>query len=149
VTEVYHEMGEDAQRLDEDPMVLIERFHGHVGPYVVLGYMSGRLAQERLGANAFRLTAEVSAGSRPPMSCFADGVQLGSGCTLGKANITLNEEELVEARFTCEDGRCLRMRASPETLERLAPPLEKEDLARISRELLAMAPEDLFNITDD
>ena len=67
---MYHELGEKARRLDEDPMVLIERFHGHVGPYVVLGYVSGRLAQERLDANAFRLTAEVYAGSRPPMSCF-------------------------------------------------------------------------------
>ena len=146
---MYHEMGEDAQRLDEDPMVLIERFHGHVGPYVVLGYLSGRLAQERLGANAFRLKAEVSAGSRPPMSCFVDGVQLGSGCTLGKGNLTLHEEELVEAYFTSEDGRCLRMRARPETLGKLRPRLEKADIQRVSREFLSAPPEELFNITDD
>lgn len=146
---MYHELGEEARRLDEDPMVLIERFHGHVGPYVVLGYRSGRLAQERLGANAFKMTAEVSAGSRPPMSCFADGVQLGSGCTLGKGNITLHDEETVEAIFTCEDGRCLRMRARSRALERLVPRLGKEDLARVSAEFMAMPAEDLFEITDE
>jgi formylmethanofuran dehydrogenase subunit E len=142
-------MGDEAKRLDEDPMVLIERFHGHVGPYVVLGYRSGRLAQERLGANAFKLSAQVSAGSRPPMSCFVDGVQLGSGCTLGKRNITLHEEELVEARFTCEGGGCLRVRARPETLARLTPPLAKEDLIGVSAEFMAMAAEDLFLIMDE
>jgi len=146
---VNHELGEDAQRLDEDPMVLIERFHGHVGPYVVLGYLSGRLAQERLGANAFRLKAEVSAGSRPPMSCFVDGVQLGSGCTLGKGNLTLHEEELVEARFTAEDGSRLRIKARPETLGKLRPRLEKADIQRVSREFLSAPPEELFNITVD
>ena len=146
---MYHELGEEARSLDEDPMVLIERFHGHVGPYVVLGYRTGRHAQERLGANAFKLTAEVSAGTRPPMSCFVDGVQLGSGCTLGKGNITLSGEETVEARFSSEDGRHLRMRARPETLERLAPRLEKEDLDRVSREFLEMPPEALFEISND
>ncbi len=145
---MYHELGAEARRLDEDPMVLIERFHGHVGPYVVLGYVSGRLAQERLGANAFKLTAEVSAGSRPPMSCFVDGVQLGSGCTLGKRNLTLHEDELVEARFTCEDGRCLSVKARPETLARLTPPLESEDLERISAEFLTTPADELFYITD-
>ena len=146
---MYHELGEEARRLDDDPMVLIERFHGHVGPYVVLGYRCGQLAQERLGANAFKLRAEVSAGPRPPMSCFVDGVQLGSGCTLGKRNITLHEDELVEARFISEDGTGLRMRARPETLARLAPPLAKEDLSEVSSEFMAMPAEDLFNITDE
>lgn len=130
-------------------MVLIERFHGHVGPYVVLGYLSGRLAQERLGANAFRLKAEVSAGYRPPMSCFVDGVQLGSGCTLGKGNLTLFEEELVEARFTAEDGRRISIKARPETMGKLRQRLEGEDLVRVSGEFLAARPEELFNITVD
>jgi formylmethanofuran dehydrogenase subunit E len=149
VTEVYHEMGDEARGLDGDPMVLIERFHGHVGPYVVLGYMCGRLAQERLGDNVFKLRAEVWAGSRPPMSCFADGVQLGSGCTLGKGNITLHEEELVNARFTREDGRSLRMQVRPETLAGLTPAPAKEDLVSLSAELLALPADRLFIITSD
>jgi formylmethanofuran dehydrogenase subunit E len=83
------------------------------------------------------------------MSCFVDGVQLGSGCTLGKGNIDLSGEELVEARFSSEDGRHLRMRARAETLERLRPRLEGEDLDRVSREFLEMPPEALFEISSD
>lgn len=29
----------------------------------------------------------MGCGDRPPVSCFADGVQLGSGCTTGKGNL--------------------------------------------------------------
>lgn len=140
-------MGEEARRLDEDPITLIERFHGHVGPYVVLGYRSGRLARERLGVTAFGLEADVFAGPRPPMSCFVDGVQLGSGCTLGKRNITLHDEELVEARFRTKEGRSLRVRVRPEALERLVPRLDEHDLERVSREFLGMSTDEVFIIS--
>lgn len=146
--EVDHDLGDEARGLDDDPLVLIERFHGHVGPYVVMGYRSGRLAQERLGANAFKLEAEVSAGTRPPMSCFVDGVQLGSGCTLGKGNITMRGDELVEASFAREDGRRLRLRARPEALSRVVSGLEMEEMVRLSADLLAMPVDQLFEIEE-
>lgn len=145
---MYHELGDEARSLDDTPLALIERFHGHVGPYVVLGYLSGRLAQERLGVNAFKMTVEVSAGLLPPMSCFADGVQLGSGCTLGKGNIVLDGQELVEARFTSEEGRHLRVRVRPEVLEGMRSSLDSEALVRISEELIGATPEELFQIEE-
>jgi formylmethanofuran dehydrogenase subunit E len=146
---VNHELGEAARRLDEEPLVLIERFHGHVGPYVVLGYRTGRLAIDRLGVNAFSMRAEVRAGTRPPMSCYVDGVQLGSGCTLGKGNITAGDEETVEARFTTDDGGHLHVRTRPEVLERLGPRLAPEDLQRTSEEFISMSDDDLFIISED
>ena len=129
--------------------MLIERFHGHVGPYVVLGYRTGRLALDRLGVNAFRMRAEVRAGSRPPMSCYVDGVQLGSGCTLGKGNIVTSDEETVEARFTSDDGGHLRVRTRPEVLGRLGPKLAPGDLQRTSEEFISMSDDDLFIISED
>jgi formylmethanofuran dehydrogenase subunit E len=144
-----HELGEAARRLDEEPLVLIERFHGHVGPYVVLGYRAGRLAVDRLGVNAFRMRAEVRAGSRPPMSCYVDGVQLGSGCTLGKGNIVAGDEETVEARFTSDDGGHLCVRTRPEVLGRLGPKLAPGDLQRTSEEFISMSDDDLFIISED
>jgi len=142
-------MGEAARRLDEEPLVLIERFHGHVGPYVVLGYRTGRLAIDRLGVNAFRMRAEVRAGARPPMSCYVDGVQLGSGCTLGKGNIATGDEETVDAWFTTEDGDRLHVRTRPEVLDRLGPRLAPEDLRRTSEEFISMSDDDLFIISED
>ena len=144
-----HDMGEAARRLDEEPLVLIERFHGHVGPYVVLGYRTGRLAIDRLGVNAFRMRAEVRAGTRPPMSCYVDGVQLGSGCTLGKGNISTGDEVTVEAWFTSDDGGHLHVRTRPEVLDRLGPRLAPGDLQRTSEEFISMSDDDLFIISED
>ena len=144
-----HDMGEAARRLDEEPLVLIERFHGHVGPYVVLGYRTGRLAIERLGVNAFRIRADVRAGNRPPMSCYVDGVQLGSGCTMGKGNIATGDQETVEAWFTSDEGGHLHVRTRPEVLDRLGPRLDPRDLQRTSEEFISMSDDDLFIISED
>lgn len=142
-------MGANARGLDEQPLVLIERFHGHVGPFVVLGYRTGRLAQQRLGANAFKLTAEVSAGGRPPESCFVDGVQLGSGCTLGKGNITMTEGERIEVRFVSEDGRRLTVRVSEEVLSGLQDRIAADGLDRVSEQLVNSPMDSLFQVLED
>jgi len=63
------------------------RFHGHLGPWLVLGLKAGEYARLRLRASAFELAATVWCAGEPPRSCFLDGIQLGSGCTLGKANL--------------------------------------------------------------
>ncbi len=146
---MHHELGEAARRLDDEPLVLIERFHGHVGPYVVLGYRTGRLAIDRLGVNAFKLQVEVRAGTRPPKSCFVDGVQLGSGCTLGKGNIAAGDEVTMEARFTSDDGGHLHVRTRPEVLDRLGQRLDPGDMQRTSEEFISMSDDDLFIISED
>lgn len=64
-----------------------ERFHGHLGPWLILGLRAGRNARRRLGGSPFELVALVECPAKPPVRCFIDGVQLGSGCTMGKGNI--------------------------------------------------------------
>lgn len=119
-------MRSSAGRLDEDPVPLVERFHGHLGPYVVLGYRMGRLARRELGEDPFELTAEVMAGPETPLSCLVDGVQLGSGCTLGKGNISVRDERRAEASFHHRDGRRLMVGLSPRVTEELAEGFEEE-----------------------
>jgi hypothetical protein len=75
-----------------EPLIAVRNylrtFHGHLGPYVVIGYRMGQLALEELRSDGhFGLSAEVHSILAPPHSCLIDGVQLGSGCTLGKRNI--------------------------------------------------------------
>jgi formylmethanofuran dehydrogenase subunit E len=96
-----------AERLDEEPLLMLERFHGHLGPYVVLGYRMGRLARKALDVGAFDLSAEVFTGTEPPLSCLVDGVQVGSSCTLGKGNIQVHDGRRAEARFSTKDGRTM------------------------------------------
>jgi formylmethanofuran dehydrogenase subunit E len=141
------ELGEEARNLDERPLVLLERFHGHLGPYVVLGYRAGKLAQDTLGANAFKLTADVFTGHEPPVSCFADGVQMGSGCTLGKNNITIHDKAKAEALFRSKDGRTLRARVTPSVIDRIRLARGLPGLAEVSEWIMGQGAEELFEIT--
>jgi hypothetical protein len=104
---------------------LIENFHGHLGPYVVLGYRMGRLALELLGTRGhFGISVSVHSVLEPPGSCLIDGIQLGSGCTLGKRNIDIHEHDgPAYAVFRSEDGDTVTIH--------LRPPIE----ARISRQV--------------
>jgi formylmethanofuran dehydrogenase subunit E len=64
-------------------------FHGHIGPCLVIGMKMGYFAVSHLNARRhFGIQAEVRCPARPPVSCMIDGIQLSTGCTMGKANIT-------------------------------------------------------------
>ncbi len=72
----------------EDLLELLRDFHGHIGPYVVAGIRMGRLARTLLGADPhFGMEADVCCPDAPPPSCALDGIQLATGCTLGKRSI--------------------------------------------------------------
>ncbi|HEY3282223.1 MAG TPA: formylmethanofuran dehydrogenase subunit E family protein [Armatimonadota bacterium] len=65
-------------------------FHGHLGPWLVLGLRIGQEAVEAVGARRyFGLALEVHVPPQPPPSCILDGLQLSTGCTFGKRNIEL------------------------------------------------------------
>lgn len=74
-------------KIDYGELKMAELFHGHLGPWLVLGLRAGRHARRRLKGTPFDLRAIVECPAKPPVSCFIDGVQLGSGCTMGKTNI--------------------------------------------------------------
>ena len=64
---------------------LIE-FHGHLGPYIVLGWKIGNYALEKLNARKyFGLRVMVETPPKP-QSCIADGLQVSTGATCGKMN---------------------------------------------------------------
>ena len=64
------------------------RFHGHLGPFLVLGLRIGDLAIKRLGAKRhFGVFVRVKGASKRPKSCLIDGLQLATGATFGKGNI--------------------------------------------------------------
>lgn len=75
-------------------------FHGHLGPYLVLGIRMGLLAVGALKPSGLHeLSATVWTATSPPKSCLLDGVQISSGCTLGKANIKVREARLTKTKF--------------------------------------------------
>lgn len=74
---------------DAAAIARLAQFHGHVGPYVVLGYRLGLHLLRRLGTPKYALDVEVTCYPRPPRTCLLDGLQLAAGCTMGKGDLRL------------------------------------------------------------
>ena len=93
--------GIDKQYSIED----LAEFHGHLGPYIVLGYRIGRYVKEHFCSDPFQMKAVVFCEGVPPQSCLADGVQIGSGCTLGKRNIEIVPSSSIRCEFACGEQK--------------------------------------------
>lgn len=75
-------------------------FHGHDGPYMVIGLRMGLTALEKLDCKGwFDLECEVRLNWNPPDSCVIDGIQISTGCTMGKKNIRVVEKPGISAIF--------------------------------------------------
>ena len=64
--------------------------HGHKCPAMPLGLRAGAAAMNRLGverAKDSQLVALVELGENHCAHCYADGIQMITGCTFGKGNI--------------------------------------------------------------
>jgi len=85
----------------EETLSKIEQFHGHLGPYAVIGYKMGKIAKKQLGSDPFSKEAVIWTGTKPPLSCIIDGIQISSGCTLGKGNISIRQDG-VPILFSCK-----------------------------------------------
>jgi len=72
---------------------LIERarvFHGHLCPFLVLGLRASEIAMARLGLGkpgVIETVAEDIVAVVEANNCFADGVQVATGCTLGNNSL--------------------------------------------------------------
>jgi len=93
-------------------------FHGHLGPYLVLGLKAGIYANEILGKNPMKMHAIVSTNPAPPHSCSADGVQYSTGCTLGKNNIALINGPGLTITFT-SDQRTFTLNLKKEIIDEI------------------------------
>ena len=64
------------------------RFHGHLGPYLILGILAGESALKKIKCKKFfGLEVKVWGAQQKPQSCLIDGLQLSTGATYGKGNI--------------------------------------------------------------
>jgi formylmethanofuran dehydrogenase subunit E len=67
-----------------------QKFHGHKCPAMPMGLRVGAAAMNRLGVERSpdgQLVALVELGDDHCAHCFADGIQMITGCTYGKGNI--------------------------------------------------------------
>jgi len=102
----------------EDLIPIASHFHGHLGPFLVLGLKAGLTAIKHLGKDPFHMKVIVTTEGAPPTSCFIDGIQLSTGCTLGKMNIEARRGEDLSALFTL-NGKALKIRVKDKVLEKV------------------------------
>jgi len=124
----------------------ISEFHGHLGPFVVVGYRMGGIANRLLGADAFAKTAIALTGGKPPQSCMIDGIQLSSGCTLGKGTIGLVDQGEVASIFMSKkDRRRVKISLRQDKLEEISS-VRHEDMDELATKLYTLDDEELFEI---
>jgi formylmethanofuran dehydrogenase subunit E len=130
-----------------------EDFHGHLGPFLVIGVRMGLIGLTRLGAAKRKtLTVNASLPLRVPFSCIIDGLQITTKCTIGNQRLSLKESASISVTFTEKDSpKELRVALNQSMRETLRGQLLQDTLSKAQmRELawkVADAPEtDLFNI---
>jgi formylmethanofuran dehydrogenase subunit E len=121
---LFHEIGTHAAHLGEDWDKVLESaliIHGHLCGAMPLGFRAGRLALKVLGVDRepnMSKIALVETGTAHAAGCFADGVQLATGCTFGK-NL---EKKLDYGKWAVtiavkKDGRAVRVRVKNEVVQ--------------------------------
>lgn len=132
---------------EEQTLKEAKKFHGHMGPYLALGLKAGMLAKKTLSAEHKRLTAQVTLRLEKPVSCFLDGIQVSSGCTMGKLNITAINGGGIAVSFQSEDKKTVRIRVKEAVLSWIKTlKVTKENEDDISLQIMLKKNEDLFEI---
>lgn len=126
-------------------------FHGHLGPFLVIGVRMGLLAKRTLNSDGFSdLSVTVNTGSKPPLSCVADGIQVATGCTLGKGNIAVRNLNEVSSIFATK-RRTIQVKIRRDAIQSLALELLHGDPRKMERtaiEISLMPDTKLFSIEE-
>lgn len=125
----------------------IKRFHGHIGPYAIIGYKMGELANKTLGSDPFSKRVVVWTGTTPPVSCIIDGLQMSSGCTLGKGNILVHQKGSPKAQFTSDDGEKIEITLKSSIKDEIDTTVTEENIVSFSEKFYQRTNQELFDIS--
>lgn len=120
------------------------KLHGHSGPYLNLGIKMGLLALDLLGVKGyFDLSTEVELEYRTPISCLIDGLQISTGCTMGKGNIRVkNNPGIIRVLFK-SDHKTLLVTLKPK-INKLID-FQKESCETLGEQILNISNKQMFN----
>jgi formylmethanofuran dehydrogenase subunit E len=125
----------------------IKKFHGHVGPYAIIGYRMGLIANEKLGDGPFEKNTIVWTDTKPPLSCLVDGIQISSGCTLGKGSIQIQRDvKVLKAEFSNKKGEKFQIILKPEIKKEIDSNVTEENMIQYSEDFLQRPDSELFEI---
>jgi len=141
-----YERNEKVIEQSEEFLLRAVEFHGHLGPYLVLGLKAGLYANEIFGREPMNTKASIKTKTTPPQSCFADGVQFSTGCTLGKGNISLTEGEGLVVTFE-KNNQILTLKLRKEIIEEISSlPSKEEAWENLAKDLYQRKIEEIFEV---
>jgi len=114
-------------KISEELTSLIKKaadFHGHLGPFLVIGVRMGTLAKKILNVNAgegskLRVTAWLPLLT--PFSCIIDGIQATTQCTIGNQKLKMeNSQTKIIVYFELKNSyKALRIHVDPKIIKEL------------------------------
>ena len=121
-------------------------FHGHLGPYLILGILAGELAQRKLKAKRyFGIEVKVWGASSKPKSCLIDGLQLSTGATYGKGNIRRFNGNKIKILISDSSNKAhVLIMLKNRLIECLKDLKGHEDSEGFARKLYKLKPMDIF-----
>jgi len=114
-------------KISEELTSLIKKaadFHGHLGPFLVIGVRMGTLTKKILNVNAgknnkLRITARLPLLT--PFSCIIDGIQATTQCTIGNQKLKIeNSQTKIIVYFELKNSyKALRIHVDPKIIKEL------------------------------
>lgn len=126
-----------------DELERLKTFHGHIGPWAVVGYRMGEIARRKFPE---KLWVVVYTGIKPPISCLIDGVQFTSCCTMGKGNIKIRDDNQAMGMFY-DERSILEIRLKDDWRRRIEAETTNENEEEMAMQVFEAKDEDLFRIT--
>jgi len=130
-----------------------EGFHGHLGPFLVIGVRAGLVGLMKLGIEKGdqQMSATAMLKNSIPFSCILDGVQISTGCTVGNKRLKLQDSSSVAIRFENKNGKQVEIEVNSTTLDRLMERLSaknvgSEEVRRLGYIMASIGEHELFRV---
>ena len=129
-----------------------QKFHGHLGPFLVLGVRMGEAAIKQfnlVGNERLDLRANVKVPLQTPFSCLLDGIQVSTTCTIGNQRLTIQNAQNIQATFTTQNKPKTVKITINETLNQQLKQKQTQNklTEEYAKEIADMPENQLFNIT--
>jgi len=129
-------------------------FHGHLGPFLVLGLRIGLAGLRELNSKSGerKLEVTVKLPYSIPFSCTVDGLQIATKCTIGNKRLRIIDHSGIEAKFELESGEQVTLAVNTDFLETLKGQLPSENLPnevvrKLAQAVASTAETELFTVS--
>jgi len=129
-----------------------EEFHGHLGPFVVIGIRAGVIGLRELSVRKGDrdLLVRIMLENVVPISCTIDGLQVTTSCTMGNQRLSIEDSDLLAIEFKNKNGM-LELIINQKFFEGLkgklsGKKLRHEEIIELGYKIATMNEKDLFTI---